>query len=86
MTTCAGWVCEGGATRPCRRLATHGPFCWTHDDGIDGPTIEQVQALVDACPQAAMFHETPLHGLHALRLPTFWEDALAALRRQDSPQ
>lgn len=47
------------------------------------PTPEQVQALVDACPQAAaMFHETPLHGLHALGLPDFWEDALDALRRR----
>lgn len=29
-----------------------------------------------------MFHETPLHGLHELHLPTFYEAALHALRQR----
>lgn len=47
------------------------------------PTPEQVQALIDACPQAAMFrYVDQLDGLHVLRRRTFWEDALDALRRR----
>lgn len=46
----------------------------------EDPTPEQVQSLVDACPQADLFAGwTPLDGYYELRIITFYEQAIKVL-------
>jgi hypothetical protein len=51
----------------------------TPDDDL---TDEQVQSLVAACPQASLFGDDWQHldGYHQLRITTFYEQALEALK------
>lgn len=38
--TCACLVYQSdGTKRTCSRRPTHGPYCWQHADGDDGPTL-----------------------------------------------